>query len=120
MNFDPIQNDIIYQPHTDELIGVMSQPTTELIYRRNAELRKNKGALHDLCDRSEGGSFGRQIASIPISDYYEAIENGYNLNSKDAKIATSEMMRFLNSEQGKKSLVVNKILTPTRPGIIIK
>jgi hypothetical protein len=112
MNFDPIQNDIVYQPHTNELIGIMHQPTTELIYRRNAELKKNKGALHDLCARSEGGSFGRQIASIPISDYYEAIENGYDLNAKDAQIATREMMRFLNSEKGQKSLVVNKILTP--------
>ena len=113
-------NELIYQPHTNELFSKISQPTESLIHERNAELRKNPGVINDLCAKSEGGSWGRQIASIPMSDYYEALRNGYDLNSSDSDVATKEMMRFLNSEKGRKSLVVNKIITKTSPGIIVK
>ena len=117
---DIFKQNLIYQPHSNELFSELVQPTEELIYSRNAELRKNKGVLNDMCAKSEGGSWGRQIASIPFVAYERAKLAGYDLDSKDAQIASNEMDRFLASEEGRKCLVVNSVLTKLSPGIIIK
>lgn len=92
-----IRSQIVYQPHTDEIIHARSQPTENFIYDRNKELRENE-MMGDL-------SFGRCVASIPIIAWERAIRAGYDLNSKDQQIAGKEIHRFLQSEEGRRCLV---------------
>ena len=106
---DVIKSDIFYQEHTGELTHKTSQPTEDIILRRNHELRKNPGAMRDLGDQEVGGAFGRQVASIPFIMFEEAIRDGFDLNSKDAKHAEKEMFRYLQSEKGKLCLIREKI-----------
>lgn len=94
-----------YQEHEDTLYHELTQPTEDLILARNADLRKAPDALHDLGANSEGGTWGRQVASIPFIIYDEAIRNGFALNHKDADIAGKEMHRFLQTEKGRMCLV---------------
>lgn len=82
-----------------------TQPTAELIYERNKELRKNNGAIRDLGSQSEGGTFGRQVASIPMNDLEWAMRNGFDIYSKNAKHASNELMRFLKTPLGQKSII---------------
>ena len=106
---DPIKSEFHYQEHTGLLTHVTSQPTEKLILERNNELRKNEGAIHDLGSQGEGGSWGRQVASIPIILYQKAIRDGYQLNSKDTEFAGKETMRFLASDEGKTCLVTGRL-----------
>lgn len=76
----------------------LDQPSRKLILERNAELRKNKGALKDL-------SFGRQLASIPYLDYYAMKQKHPRLNSPDAKDRSDEMMRLLRLPEYRHLLV---------------
>jgi hypothetical protein len=94
---DVIKSRIVYQPHEDRIYHETTQPNEDLILAQNAELRKDN-ALGDL-------SFGRQVASIPFIVYYKAIREGYKLNDRDSKVASSEMFRFLKSEEGKLCMV---------------
>jgi hypothetical protein len=104
--FDGVfRSDLVHQEHTGELFHNLTQPSEDLILAQNAELRKNEGVINDLGAKTEGGTWGRQVASIPFVTYYKAIKDGYSLNCKDSKIATREMHRFLLSEEGKKCLV---------------
>ena len=96
------KSELVYQPHEDKLYRKLTQPTEGVILSRNAELRKNPGALNDL-------SFGRQVASIPFNIYEKAIRDGYQLNCSDAEIRQKEMFRFLNSETGKTCLIREKL-----------
>lgn len=93
-----IKSDFHYQDHTGVLTHKMSQPSENLILERNAELRKNPGAVNDM-------SFGRQVASIPMIMYEKALRDGYDLNSSDHKFAGTEMNRFLQSSDGKMCLI---------------
>ena len=104
---DVIRSDLFYQNHTDELTHKTSQPTEDIILRRNHELRKNPGVIQDLGAQS-GESFGRQVASIPFIMYEEAIRDGYDLNKGDAEHRSKEMFRFLQSDKGKLCLVQGK------------
>jgi hypothetical protein len=99
-----IKTDFHYQNHTETLTHVATQPTEEIILNRNAELRKNPGAIKDL-------SFGRQVASIPFIIYNNAIRQGFALNSRDKDIADREMMRFLKTPIGRTCMV-----QPTKEG----
>ena len=94
-----------YQDHTDDLTHKLTQPTEDLILDRNRELRKNKGAIRDLGAGSEGGSWGRQVASVPMIIYERAIRDGFDLNSKDTAYAGREMQRFLKTTLGRLCLV---------------
>ena len=76
-----------------------TQPTADLIYERNQELRKNNGVIKDLGAQS-GGSFGRMVASIPEIDMEWAKRNGYDLFGSQI-----DMVRFLQTERGRKCLV---------------
>jgi hypothetical protein len=96
-----------FQEHDGQLTRVLDQPTRGLILERNAELRKNPGAILDLGSQS-GGTFGRQIASIPEITFYEAMAAGYDLMSKDKETSAREMNRFLRSPEGKACLVQGK------------
>jgi hypothetical protein len=78
-----------------------TQPTEDLILARNAEMRKDN-VLGDL-------SFGRQVASIPLIMWEEAIRDGYDLACKDGEVAGREIARFLRSEKGKLCLVRDKV-----------
>lgn len=80
-----------------------TQPSEDLILERNKELRKNPEVVRDL-GSNKGGTWGRQVASIPFIVYEKAIRDGYDLNSKDSEHAQKEMFRFLKSEEGQKCL----------------
>jgi len=94
-----------YQEHTGELTHKLTQPTEDLILGRNAELRKNAGVLNDLGKGSEGGTWGRLMASVPLNMYEKAIREGYELDSRDSKHAGLEMNRYLQTPEGKTCLV---------------
>lgn len=100
-----LKQDFHYQEHSGQLTSIITQPTEDIILARNAELRKNPGAIRDLGQGEEGGAFGRQIASIPFIMFNRAIKDGFDLNSKDAKHGAREMQRFLATEDGRKCLV---------------
>jgi hypothetical protein len=109
VNTDEVfKDEYVYQAHEDKLYRKRTQPTEDLILNRNAEMRKNDGILHDLGAQGSGGSWGRQVASIPMSLYNQAIIDGYELNSKDAKHAEKEMWRFLSSDLGKLCMIQGK------------
>lgn len=96
-----------FQEHDGQLTRSLDQPGRNTILARNAELRKNPGAILDLGSQS-GGTFGRQVASIPMITFYEAIAAGYDLISIDKDVAAREMNRFLRSPEGKACLVQGK------------
>ena len=100
-----IKSDIHYQNHTDVLTHKTTQPTEDLILERNAELRKNPGVIKDLGSDLPGGTWGRSVASIPFIKYEAAVRDGYDLNCKDAQIRSTEVTRYLKSEEGKKCLI---------------
>jgi len=104
----PIKQELHYQEHTGVLTSAQTQPTEDLILGRNAELRKNPGVLKDLGQGSEGGTWGRQIASIPMIVFDAAIRQGFDLNNTDAKYGAREMQRFLATPTGKTCLVRGK------------
>ncbi len=93
-----------FQEHDGQLTRVLDQPGRDVILARNAELRKNPGAIIDLGKQS-GGTFGRQVASIPMITFYEAIAAGYDLMNVDKETSAREMNRFLRSPEGKACLV---------------
>jgi hypothetical protein len=93
-----IKSTVHYQEHTGTLTHVQTQPTENIILARNAELRKNPGALRDL-------SFGRQVATVPLNMFEAAIRAGFDLNNPSGKIAGAEMARYLKTEEGRKCLV---------------
>lgn len=97
------RSNLVYQDHEDKLYHETTQPTEGAILERNKELRKNPGALRDL--GSGDNTWGRQVASIPLIMYEKAIRDGYDLNNRDASIATKEMMRYLQSPEGQLCLV---------------
>lgn len=91
----------------DEAEGVLhhecTQPTEDLIFARNQELKKNQDLMRDLGKGTE--TMGRHIANIPFITYEWALREGYDLRSPDRKIRSAEMFRFLNSEVGKKCMI---------------
>jgi hypothetical protein len=91
--------------HCDTITHKLTQPTEDLILARNARLRQNHGAINDLGKGAEGGTWGRQVASVPLILWEKAKRNGYDLDSKDKEIREREMMRFLDSVEGRMCLV---------------
>ena len=89
----------------EKIIHKTSQPTEDLILERNKELRKTPGAINDFGANNEGGTWGRQLASIPIIIYEKAIRDGFDLNNTDKAIAANEMYRFLSTDIGKACMV---------------
>ena len=100
-----IKSEIHYQEHDGVLTHKTSQPTQGIILDRAAELRKNPGAIRDLGAGSEGGTWGRQVASIPFIDYEAALRAGFQLNSRDKKHAEKEMHKFLLTPEGRACVV---------------
>lgn len=92
--------------HGTEIAHKVTQPTEDIILARNARLRLNPGSINDLGKGQEGGTWGRQVASIPLIIYTEAKRNGFDLDSKDKKVAELEMIRFLKTPKGMACLVV--------------
>ncbi len=97
-----------FDTHCTEIAHKLTQPTEDLILARNARLRQNPGVIRDLGQGGEGGTWGRQVASIPMIVYDRAIRDGYDLNNLDSEIAGREMHRFLQSPMGKACLVQDK------------
>ena len=104
-----IRSRIHFQDHTDTMTHVTDQPSEGVILNRNAELRKNPGAMRDLGEGSEGGTWGRSVANIPYIMLEKAKRDGYDLDSKDKEHRSKELFRFLNSEEGKKCVIVEKL-----------
>lgn len=100
-----IRSEVHFQEHNEVLTHRQIQPTEDLILERNAELRKNPGVIQDLGAQSEGGAFGRQLASIPFIMYDKAIRDGFELNHKNAEHRSNELFRYLKTEEGAKCLV---------------
>jgi hypothetical protein len=100
-----IRSDVHYQEHTGVLTHKTSQPTEDLILQRNAELRKNPGVIQDLGAQGPGGTWGRNLASIPFIMFEKAKRDGYELSHPDKEHRSNELFRFLQSEEGKKCLV---------------
>ena len=102
---DVIRSDVHYQDHTGVLTHKQTQPTEDLILTRNAELRKNPGVIRDLGAQGKGGTWGRNVASIPFIMYDAALRAGFELNCGDAEHRSKELFRYLKTEEGKKCLV---------------
>jgi hypothetical protein len=105
MDFEPTFDGVIkseFLTHIDEVAHKQTQPSENIILERNAELRKNRGALRDL-------EWGRMVASIPMNMFEKAIRDGYKLNHLDADIAALEMNRYLQTPEGKSTLVQEKL-----------
>jgi hypothetical protein len=94
--------------HIDEVTHVQTQPDEDLILARNAELRKNPDAIMDLGARSDEGTWGRMVASIPFNMLEKARRDGYDLYNRDADFASKELHRYLQSEEGKLCLIRDK------------
>lgn len=94
-----------FQEHTEELTHILTQPTEDLILNRNAELRKNQGAIQDLGAQGPGGTWGRCVASIPFSHWEWAKRHGYELDSGDGEHRSKELFRFLQTEKGKECII---------------
>lgn len=97
-----------FHSHIDEVAHVQTQPTEDIILARNAELRKNPGVIMDLGARSNEGTWGRLVASVPLNMFEKAIRDGYDLNNRNAEISAKEMARYLQSTEGKMCLVQGK------------
>ena len=79
----------------------LSQPTESLILERNAELRKDPGAIKDL-------EFGRWVGTIPLNDYEALCRKYPELSAGDGKQRQECLLKILNSEEGRKYLVQPK------------
>jgi len=102
--FQPTFDGVIkseFLTHIDEIAHKQTQPSEALILARNAELRKNPGAIKDL-------EWGRMVASIPMNMFEKAIRDGYKLNHKDSDVSAKEMARYLQSTEGKLCLIQEK------------
>lgn len=98
---DEVLTTTIHDTGYDELTGVVTQPSQNMILKRNQELRNNPGALRDL-------SFGSLVASIPFVDYFGLRQKYPELRSPDAKIRSKKMIQILKSLEGAEYLVKNK------------
>ena len=74
-----IVNEFYHDAHDETMHVRQTQPTEQLILDRNAELRRNKGALKDLSG-PDGKKWGGMTASIPVIMYDKVMKAGkYNL-----------------------------------------
>ncbi len=94
-----------FQEHTGKLTHKLTQPSEDIILDHNARLRNNAGVINDLGKGSEGGTWGRKVASVPMNMYEKAIRDGFELNSKDSAHAGLEMSRYLKTPEGRACLV---------------
>jgi len=99
------RSEVHFQEHTGILTHKLTQPSESLILDRNARLRNSPGVLKDLGHESEGGSWGRMLASIPLIIYEQAQRDGFQLNCKDNEIASNELNRFLRTPEGRACMV---------------
>lgn len=99
------KSDIHYQDHTDEMTHKMTQPSEQKILDRNSRLRSNPGVIRDLGAQGKDGTWGRQVASIPLIIYEKAKRDGFAFDSPDKEYAGREMNRFLQTPAGKACLV---------------
>lgn len=100
-----LRSDIHFQEHTGVITHKLTQPSEDLILERAKELRRNKGALHDLGAQGKGGSWGRMLASIPRIMYEQAKRDGFELDHPDRVIRDRALNRFLRTPMGKACLV---------------
>lgn len=91
---------IHYQEHTGELTHELTQPSEDVILSRNADLRKNEHAMHDLGAQGNDGVWGRHLCTIPLNVFEKAKREGFDLECKDKDIAEKELFRFLKTPEG--------------------
>ena len=76
-----ILNKFYHDDHDDTMHVKQTQPSEQLILDRNAELRRNKGALKPLAG-TDGKAWGGMTASIPEIMYHKVCKEGkYDLNN---------------------------------------
>lgn len=97
-----------FEEHGSEICHKLTQPTEDIILSRNARLRQNPGAIRDLGQGQEGGTWGRQVASIPVLHWHIALKQGFALEHKDKQIREKELLRFLQTPLGRQSIIQEK------------
>jgi len=110
MDFKPTFDGVIkseFLTHIDEICHKQTQPSEDLILARNAELRKNPGALYKLGEQ-EGHVWGEMVADIPFNMWEKAIRDGYPLNHPDADVAATAMANYLLTPEGNACLVKDR------------
>lgn len=100
-----IKSDLFFEG--DTLVHKQTQPSENLILERNSELRKNGSAINDFGKGTQ--TWGRMVASIPIIMFDKAVRDGYDLYSKEPGRANKEMLRFLQSPDGKICMIRDKL-----------
>ena len=73
--------------------GCILQPTRELILNRNAELRKNPGAIKPL------SGIGMLEATIPLEDWHDLQAKYPDLAASDNETQQTAFTKFLNSRE---------------------
>lgn len=96
-SYDEVFNSVL-ERNGDRMVRALTQPTQDLILNRNAELRKNPGALKDL-------TFGRQVASIPFLDYLKIKKDYPDLDKMDGKSRSALLLKILNKPENRHYLV---------------
>lgn len=98
----PVQQRVITHAHEPGRIYThREQRNKDVIYERNQSLRNEPGSMKDL-------SFGRQVADIPIEDFYDLVDKNPELKSPDKEIRKRAMARILKDPANRKFLVVPK------------
>ena len=86
---------LIDVPHEDRLYSELVQPSRETILNRNAELRKNPGAL-----RSDALGLHKPLRlDIPIVDRVALFKKYPDLQSPDMEIKHKAWMKFYHSSE---------------------
>lgn len=101
-----IKSEFHYQPCTEQVTHRTTQPTEDIILKRNQEVRNSGLKLEfGVGDGAEGGMWGRALCSVPFIKWEAAKRAGFDLDCPDQEIADRELMRFLKTEEGRKCLV---------------
>lgn len=83
-----------FVPHEDKLYSRLSMSTNirAAIMDRNAELRKNPGAINDL-------SFGRLAISMPELDYWQLVKRKPELQAPDKQTRDAAWAKWMASAE---------------------
>lgn len=95
LNDGVFQSKLVYQDHEEKMYHQTTQPTEKMILHRNAELRKNEGALKKNLSM-------HYMAEIPMVMVEKARRDGYEiLKNQD------DMRKWLATDDGRLCLVTD-------------
>ena len=78
--------------HCDGLYSTLFQPSRKMILERNAELRKNPGALNNM------EMMGLEL-TMPEEDYWTLVRKYPDLKSSDPTVRTVAWRNFMGSRE---------------------